>query len=299
MKRRKRSGEEEEEEEEWEPPASISVMYDRASSMGGMNSPTAGKRYDAELPRGKAPVQLYSLATPNGQKVSILLEELGIAYDAHVVRLAALEQFSSGFVEINPNSKIPAILDCSPAEGTSPIPVFESAACMLYLAEKYQRFIPVTPRARAECLSWICWQTSGQGPMSGNFGHFFVYAPAHAVDARDYGVARYGMEVQRLCSVLDHHLDGRRYICNDFYSIADMIILPWFEVLRKKGYTHHNGIGAATFLDMGQYTHINAWADRLLERPAVQRGLVVCRGAPKPWLSREKRFEKFRHLAKL
>lgn len=283
----------------WQPPQSIEDMYSRSHSMGGMNRPTSGARSEKALEIGQAPFQLYSLATPNGQKCGILLEELKIPYDAHVVNIARLEQFTSGFVKINPNSKIPAAVDLMPRDGGPPLRLFESASIMVYLAEKYDRFIPKTPRERAECLSWVMWQIAGQGPMTGNFGHFFVYAPDDQGPAREYGVSRYGMEVQRLCSTLDQHLrdnDGD-YICGHNYTIADMIIFPWFDLIRKKGYTHHSGVAARNFLNVAQYKHANAWADHLCSRVEVQRGMLVCRGVGKPWLSNEPRFaSRFGHL---
>ena len=284
----------------WAPPPRIEAIYAEASSMGGMNCPTAGARSEGRLEIGAAPFQLYSLSTPNGQKVGILLEELGIPYDAHVIRIAQLQQFTTGFVDVNPNSKIPAAVDRCPVDGGgAPLRLFESASIMLYLAEKYGRFLPSCPRKRAECMNWVMWQTSGQGPMTGNFGHFFVYAPDDKGVAREYGVARYGMEVQRLCSTLDRHLSGcgGDFICGDEYTIADMIILPWFDVIRKKGYTHSNGVAARDFLNLAQYKHANAWADRLCVRPEVQRGMLVCRGVGKPWLSELAKYKsRFGHL---
>jgi GST-like protein len=280
---------------DWEPPQSIETIYEKAFSMGGMNRPTTGKRSEEELPVGSAAFQLYSLATPNGQKIGILLEELEIPYDAHVINIGHLEQFSKGFVGVNPNSKIPAAMDHAPVDGGPPLRLFESGAIMLYLAEKYKKFIPQNPRQRAECMSWVMWQMAGQGPMTGNFGHFMVYAPGDKGQAREYGVARYGMEVQRLCDTLDKHLEGKEYICGEEYSIADMIILPWFDIIRGKGYTHANGVAARNFLNMKQYKNANRWAGALLKRPQVKRGMLVCRGKPKPWLVDDR----FEHLAKL
>ena len=223
------------------------------------------------------------------------MEELGIPYDAHIVNIGRLQQFTKGFVSVNPNSKIPAAFDHAPADGGKPVRLFESGAMMIYLAEKYEKFIPTNPRKRAECLNWVMWQMAGQGPMTGNFGHFFVYAPGDKGPAREYGVARYGMEVQRLCDTLDKHLEGKRYLCGDEYTIADMICLPWFHIIRDKGYTHSNGIAARNFLNMKQYKNANRWADMLMKRPQVRRGMLVCRGKPKPWLSDDR----FKHLAKL
>jgi len=212
-----------------------------------------------------------------------LLEELGVDYDAQVVRIMQGDQFTSGFVGINPNSKIPALVDKDGPDGKS-ISIFESAAIMLYLAEKYKKFLPTDPRLKTEAMTWLFWQMSGQGPITGNFGHFMVYAPDDKVEARDYGVARYGMEVQRLCHVLDTHLKGRKYMIGDEYSIVDMAILPWFQQLRT-GYNHKSGITANNFLSVDQYTNAIAWADKILERPAVQKGKQVFKdGIPKPWL---------------
>ena len=170
-----------EEENEWEPPATIESIYQRASSMWGMNRPTSGERSETELEVGIASFQLYSLATPNGQKVGILLEELKVPYDAHVVNIGRLEQFTKGFVSVNPNSKIPAAMDLAPLDGGPPLRLFESCSIMLYLAEKCGRYIPKDPRKRAECINWIMWQMAGQGPMTGNYGHFFVYAPSRSM----------------------------------------------------------------------------------------------------------------------
>eukprot|EP01040_Poterioochromonas_malhamensis_P006553 gene6555-7057_t len=232
-----------------------------------------------------APLQLYSLSTPNGQKVGILLEELGVDYDAHVVNIGKGDQFTSGFVQVNPNSKIPALVDKEGPDG-QPINLFESASINLYLAEKYGgRFIPHEPRLRAEMMNWLFWQMGGFGPFLGQLGHFFVHAPADKVEARDYGVARYGMETQRLCSVLDQHLEGRWYMVGDEYTLADIAIFPWFNALRI-GFKHSSGVAAKDFLSIDQYKNANARADLILERPAVQRGVTVCHfsDGPKPWL---------------
>lgn len=195
------------------------------------------------------------------------------------------DQFTSGFVGVNPNSKIPALLDKEGPDG-KPINLFESASILVYLAEKHgNKFYPTDPRLRAEVMNWLFWQMAGFGPMCGNFGHFMVYAPADKVEARDYGVARYGMEVQRLCSVLDLHLKGRTYVVGEEYTIADMAIYPWFSQLMK-GYKHSSGVSANDFLSIEKYTNAIAWADRIAQRPAVQRGVTVCNfaGIGKPWL---------------
>lgn len=206
-----------------------------------------------------------------------------ISTSAHlVINIGVGDQFTSGFVAVNPNSKIPAAVDLN-GPGGKAVDLFESASIMLYFAEKTGRFIPSDPATRAECMNWLFWQMGGLGPMCGNFGHFMVYAPDDKVETRDYGVARYGMEVQRLCSVLDQHLSTRNYLVGEEYSIADMASFPWFNQLRI-GYKHSSGITAKDFLSIDQYKHANAWADRIAERPAVKRGLLVCSGGVgKPW----------------
>eukprot|EP00933_Yihiella_yeosuensis_P084439 TRINITY_DN9892_c4_g1_i1.p1 TRINITY_DN9892_c4_g1~~TRINITY_DN9892_c4_g1_i1.p1 ORF type:complete len:310 (-),score=50.48 TRINITY_DN9892_c4_g1_i1:301-1200(-) len=277
----------------WTPPKHIEELYARTdgNQFQGINQPTAGPRYESELevgpqgdPSKAANLQLYSLATPNGWKVGILLEELGVPYDAHTINIGLGEQFSSGFVGANPNSKIPALID-KDGPGKKPIALMESGSIMLYLAEKYSpgRFLPLDARLRSECLQWVFWQCAGQGPMTGNFGHFMVYAPAEAVQARNYGVARYGMEVQRLCSVLDLHLAGhgsgtgpRQYLVGDSYTIADMACFPWAFMLWGKGYNRPGQPEVKDFLSLEKYTHLKAWVDRIAVRPEVQRGIRVC-----------------------
>jgi len=274
--------------EEWAPPAKVEEVFPvlAGNNFSSINAPTAGARTQKDLPVGPAPFQLYSLATPNGQKPGILLEELGIDYDAHVVLLNG-EQFTSGFVAVNPNSKIPAAVDKEGPDG-HPINLFESVSILLYLADKYNRFIPADKRLRQEVINWLFWQIGGQGPMTGNFGHFMAYAPPDKKDARNYGVARYGMEVQRLCSVLENHLATRKYMVGEEYTIADIAIYPWFNQLRT-GYNHKSGIGANAFLSVSQYKHVNEWADRIADRPAVKRGVTVCSGGKgKPWLEVKK-----------
>lgn len=273
----------------WKPPQKVEELFaaTTGNKWASINRPTAGPREEQEVPRGQAPFQFYSLATPNGQKPAILLEELGIDYDAHKIRLDGA-QFTSGFVDINPNSKIPAAVDLDGPGGT-PVKLFESASILVYLAEKYQRFLPSNPALKAEIMNWLFWQVGGQGPITGAcFGHFFVYAPDDKIETRDYGVARYGMEVQRLCSVLENHLATRTYMVGEEYTIADIAIFPWFQQLRT-GYHHSTGVTAANFLSIIEnYPNVNAWADRILERPAVQRGMTVCSWvgeATKPWLA--------------
>ncbi|MDU9393867.1 glutathione-dependent disulfide-bond oxidoreductase [Pseudomonas sp. zfem002] len=245
--------------------------WDKASGgqFANINRPIAGPTHERELPQGRHPLQLYSLATPNGAKVGILLEELLAAgfkdaeYDAWLIRIGEGEQFGSGFVELNPNSKIPALLDTrvKPA-----VRLFESGSILLYLADSFGAFIPKDPAKRAECLNWLFWQMSGAGFVGGGFGHFFAYAP----EKFEYPINRYTMEVKRLLDVLDRQLAEHRYVAGDEYSIADIACWPWFgEMLRNKVY------GAAEFLDAQRYTHVLRWADEIAERPAVKRGQRV------------------------
>mmetsp|Transcript_28203 Transcript_28203/g.50914 ORF Transcript_28203/g.50914 Transcript_28203/m.50914 type:complete len:314 (+) Transcript_28203:44-985(+) len=299
---------------EWVPPNKIDELYAKTkdNQFAGINRPTAGPRAEAALevgPKGDAaaaaPLQLYSLATPNGWKVGILLEEIGANYDAHVVNIGAGEQFSSGFVGATPNSKIPALID-KEGPGGKPTALMESAAIMLYLVEKLQSdyLLPKDTRLRSECMQWLFWQVGGQGPMTGNFGHFKVYAPPQEVQARNYGVARYGMEVKRLCSVLERHLEGygdfsgnaglrpegpRSYLVGENYSVADIACFPWAYMLWGKGYNRPGQPDAKDFLSMDEYPHLKAWVDRIAARPAVQRGIRVCAGSPKPWLEAPKK----------
>ena len=233
--------------------------------MGGMNRPTAGKRFESELPRGEHDLQLYSLGTPNGQKVTILLEELGVDYDAFFINIMELQQFGSAFVDINPNSKIPALLDYSVVDDSSkPLPVFESGSILLYLAEREKKFVPTDLRKKTECTNWLMWQM-GTGPyLGGGFGHFYKYAPLKI----EYGIERFTMETKRIVDVLDQHLEGKEYVCGDEYTIADMAIYPWIRCLDK-------GYNASEFLQLREYTNVQRWITTLEARPAVQRGLRV------------------------
>jgi GST-like protein len=242
-----------------------------------INRPTAGATHEHELPAGKHPLQLYSLATPNGQKVTILLEELlaaghaGAEYDAWLIRINEGDQFGSGFVEINPNSKIPALLDRS---GPEPIRVFESGAILVHLAEKFGAFLPTEPGPRAETLSWLFWQM-GAGPfLGGGFGHFYAYAPTKI----EYAIDRYAMEVKRQLDVLDKRLADNRYLAGDAYTIADMAVFPWYGGLAE-GKLYGD---AATFLQVADYTNLRRWTDEIAERPAVQRGRMVNRATGDP-----------------
>jgi GST-like protein len=235
-----------------------------------INRPIAGPTHDKELPIGQHPLQLYSLATPNGQKVTILLEELlaaghkGAEYDAWLIKIGQGDQFGSGFVAVNPNSKIPALMDRS---GPNPIRVFESGAILLYLAEKFGAFVPTTPAERAECLSWLFWQMGSAPYLGGGFGHFFAYAPTKI----EYAIDRFAMEVKRQLDVLDRRLAVSEYIAGDKYTIADIAILPWYGGMAK-GFSY---AGGAEFLSAHEYKHLNRWADMLFARPAVKRGRKV------------------------
>lgn len=240
-------------------------------SAGGWNRPIAGAMSEADLPIGRHALQLYSLGTPNGQKVTIMLEELleaghaGADYDAWLIEIGKGQQFGSGFVEANPNSKIPALVDHS---GDTSIRVFESGAILFYLAEKFDAFLPKAPAARAECMSWLMWQMGGAPFVGGGFGHFYVYAPVKV----EYAINRYAMETKRQLDVLNRRLAVSPYVAGDEYTIADMAIFPWMGGL-VKGMVY----GAQEFLSTHEYPHIEAWADRLMARPAVRRGRIVNR----------------------
>ncbi|WP_105171883.1 glutathione-dependent disulfide-bond oxidoreductase [Pseudoalteromonas sp. T1lg24] len=256
---------------QYTPPKVWKWQAGNGGKFANINRPESGATHDKTLPQGKHPLQLYSLATPNGVKVTILLEELievGIKdaeYDAYLIDIMEGEQFSSGFVEINPNSKIPALLDTSTSPTT---PVFESGAILLYLAEKFTCFIPQNANDRAKCLSWLFWQM-GSGPaLGGGFGHFYAYAP----EPLEYPINRFTMEVKRQLDLLNKHLANNKYMCGDTYTIADMAIWPWYGVL-VRGDLYE----AAEFLAVDEYPHLKAWADRIFERPAVQRGRRVNR----------------------
>lgn len=273
----------------YKPPEKVEQLYAATdgNKWASINAPTAGAREDRDLPVGEASFQYYSLATPNGQKPAILLEELGIDYDAHKIKIDG-EQFTSGFVAINPNSKIPAAVD-KDGPGGKPVRLFESASIMLYLAEKYNRFLPSDPSLKPELINWLFWQVGGQGPITGAcFGHFYAYAPDNAHAARDYCLGRYGMEVKRLMSVLENHLTGRIFMVGDEYTIADMALFPWAHQLRNGYKNPGSQISASSFLSVEEsYPNVMAWCDRIAERPAVQRGLTVCQwlsDKPKPWL---------------
>ncbi|WP_167632202.1 glutathione-dependent disulfide-bond oxidoreductase [Mariprofundus ferrooxydans] len=236
-----------------------------------INRPTAGATHDKELPRGRHPLQLYSLATPNGVKVSIMLEELlalgheGAEYDAWLIRIEEGDQFGSGFVALNPNSKIPALLDQS---GPQPLRVFESGAILHYLAGKFGAFLPDDPAARSECMCWLFWQMGSAPLLGGGFGHFYAYAP----EKFEYAIDRYAMETKRQLDVLDRQLATRDYIAGDDYSVADMAIWPWYGQL-VLGELYE----AAEFLQVRKYHHLLRWAGQIAARPAVIRGRMVNR----------------------
>ena len=239
------------------------------------NRPTAGARHEQTLPVGDAPLQLYSLNTPNGVKVNILLEELrelgvkGAEYDAYKIDISENDQFGSGFVDINPNSKIPALVDYSAVEDDEPIHIFESGAILLYLAEKFGKFVPLEQgRARTECLCWVMWQMGSAPYVGGGFGHFYAYAP----EPMEYPINRFTMETKRQLDVLDIHLQDRDYMCgNDeqSYNIADMIIWAWYGQL-VLGNLYE---GSAEFLQVDSYQHLQRWARTIAQRPAVKRAV--------------------------
>ena len=247
--------------------------WDKANGgqFANINRPIAGPTHDKELPVGKHPLQLYSLATPNGVKVTVMLEELlalghtGAEYDAWLIRINQGDQFGSGFVGVNPNSKIPALMDRS---GPTPVRIFESGAILVYLAEKFGAFLPTEPAARAECMSWLFWQMGSAPYLGGGFGHFYAYAPFKI----EYAIDRFAMEAKRQMDVLNRRLAESRYLGGSDYTIADMAVWPWYGALAK-GQIYEAG----EFLSVHEYTHVIRWADEIAARPAVQRGRKVNR----------------------
>ena len=242
----------------------------------GTNRPVAGATHDKELPVGRHPLQLYSLATPNGVKVTVMLEELlaaghaGAEYDAWLIRIKDGDQFGSGFVAANPNSKIPALVDRS---GAAPVRVFESGAILLHLAEKFGAFVPQSAEARAECLSWLFWQMGSAPYLGGGFGHFYAYAPTKI----EYAIDRFAMEVKRQLDVLDRRLAESPYLAGADYTIADMAVWPWYGAL-VKGEVY----SAGEFLQVESYRHVLRWADAIAARAAVRRGVMVNRAWGEP-----------------
>ena len=253
------------------PPKVWTNDAESGGQFASINRPTAGPTHDKTLPVGKHPLQLYSLATPNGVKVTILLEELlalghgGAEYDAWLIRIGDGDQFSSGFVEVNPNSKIPALLDRS---ADPAVRVFESGSILLYLAEKFGAFLPTDPAGRTETLNWLFWQMGAAPYLGGGFGHFYAYAP----EKLEYPINRFTMEAKRQLDVLDRRLAESPYLAGDTYTIADIAVWPWYGQLVRG-----NLYSAAEFLDAGRYTHVQRWAQAIAERPAVQRGQRVNR----------------------
>ncbi|WP_018913260.1 glutathione-dependent disulfide-bond oxidoreductase [Thiomonas sp. FB-6] len=259
------------EQDTYTPPRVWTWKSANGGRFANINRPVAGATHERELPVGRHPLQLYSLGTPNGVKVTVLLEELlaaghaGAEYDAWLIRIGEGDQFGSGFVDINPNSKIPALVDRS---GPKPIRVFESGAILLYLAEKFGAFVPTDPAQRAECLSWLFWQMGSAPFLGGGFGHFYAYAPVKI----EYAIDRYAMESKRQLDVLDRRLAQSRYVAGEAYTIADMAIWPWYGQLAL-GELY----GAAEFLQVQEYRHLQRWAAELAQRVPVQRGRRVNR----------------------
>jgi len=256
---------------EYVPPKVWTWSKESGGRFAKINRPIAGATHEKELPVGRHPFQLYSLATPNGVKVTVMFEELlelGYAdaeYDAWLINIAEGAQFGSGFVGVNPNSRIPALLDRS---GSEPIRVFESGAILVHLAEKFGAFLPSEPKVRAECLSWLFWQVGSAPYLGGGFGHFYAYAPMKI----EYAIDRYAMEVKRQLDVLDRRLAESEYIAGTDYTIADMAIWPWYGAL-VKGLLYESG----EFLAGHEYAHVNRWTDTIAKRPAVKRGRMVNR----------------------
>ena len=256
---------------DYTPPEIWSWKQGNGGTFAAINRPIAGATHDKDLPVGRHPLQLYSLATPNGVKATVMLEELlelghaGAEYDAWLIRINEGDQFGSGFVAVNPNSKIPALMDRG---GSTPIRVFESGAILIYLAEKFGAFLPTDAALRAECLSWLFWQM-GSGPyLGGGFGHFYAYAPTKI----EYAIDRFAMEVKRQLDVLDRRLADSEYLAGRDYSVADIAVWPWYGSL-VKGQLY----GSGTFLQVQDYTNVQRWADLIAARPAVQRGRMVNR----------------------
>ena len=261
---------------EYTPPKVWTWNKPSGGRFANINRPIAGPTHEKELPVGRHPLQLYSLGTPNGVKVTVMLEELlalghvGAEYDAWLIRIGDGDQFGSGFVAVNPNSKIPALLDRS---GPKPIRIFESGAMLLYLAEKFGAFLPTDPGQRAECLSWLFWQMGSAPYIGGGFGHFYAYAPIKI----EYAIDRFTMETKRLLDVLDRRLAETEYLAGSDYTIADMAVWPWYGGLAK-GWLY----GAAEFLSVQDYKNVQRWADMIGARPAVQRGRMVNRVSGEP-----------------
>ena len=258
------------------PPKVWTWNKDNGGRFANINRPTAGAQQEKELPVGKHPFQLYSLATPNGVKVTVMFEELlakghkDAEYDAWLINISGGDQFGSGFVAVNPNSKIPALLDRSTPKPTR---IFESGAILMYLAEKFGEFLPTDPSKRAECLSWLFWQMGAAPYLGGGLGHFYAYAPIKI----EYAIDRFAMEVKRQLDVLDRQLSANEFIAGADYTIADMAIWPWYGAL-VKGLLYEAG----EFLSVHEYKHVNRWTDQIAKRPAVLRGRMVNRAWGEP-----------------
>ncbi len=256
---------------EYVPPKVWTWDKESGGRFANINRPISGATHEKELPIGKHPLQLYSLGTPNGIKVTILLEELlalgheGAEYNAFLINIGDGSQFGSGFVEINPNSKIPALLDTSTNPSTR---VFESGAILVYLAEKFGEFLPTDPSDRAECMSWLFWQMGSAPYLGGGFGHFYAYAP----EKYEYPINRFAMEVKRQLDVLDRNLESREYLCGSEYNISDIAVHSWYGTL-----VLNNAYNASEFLEVESYKHVGRWAKQIIERPAYKRGSLVNR----------------------
>ncbi len=262
---------------DYTPPDIWSWKQGNGGRFASINRPVAGATHDRELPVGRHPLQLYSLATPNGVKVTVMLEELlalgqgGAEYDAWLIRINDGDQFGSGFVAVNPNSKIPALMDRS---GPTPVRVFESGAILLYLAEKFGAFLPTDTAMRAECLSWLFWQMGSAPYLGGGFGHFYAYAPTKI----EYAIDRFAMEAKRQLDVLDRRLADNEYLAGRDYSIADIAVWPWYGILAKGEIYGESG----KFLQVQDYANVQRWTAAIAARPAVQRGRMVNRVSGEP-----------------
>jgi GST-like protein len=271
---------------QYTPPKVWTWTKENGGAFASINRPTAGPTHDKELPVGKHPLQLYSQGTPNGVKVTIMLEELlalghrGAEYDAWLIRINDGDQFGSGFVEVNPNSKIPAMMDRS---GPKPIRVFESGSILLYLAEKFGEFLPTEQPARTETLSWLFWQVGSAPYLGGGFGHFYAYAP----EKIEYAIDRFAMETKRQMDVLDRQLAVSEYLGGDAYTIADIAVWPWYGGLAKGRMYNDSG----EFLQVAEYKHVQRWADAIDARPAVQRGRMVNRAFGEPAMQLHERHD--------
>ena len=261
---------------EYVPPKVWTWEQPNGGTFASTNRPIAGATHDAELPRGKHPFQLYSMGTPNGVKVTVMFEELltaghaGAEYDAWLISIGKGDQFGSGFVDINPNSKIPALVDYS---GDAPLRVFESGSILVHLAEKFGAFLPTDLAARTECMNWLFWQMGSAPYLGGGFGHFYAYAPYKM----EYPIDRFSMEVKRQLDVLDRQLAENPFVAGDEYTIADMAIFPWYGNLALG-----RQYNAGDFLDVASYKNVVAWAEKLDARPAVKRGRMVNRTSGEP-----------------